>query len=395
MAELTPEMMTLCGERAEALKAVVRQTNPKRIPIMSNTRLWPIFDSGYKLTDAMANMDVIFESACRMQEKYKFDCYNSLGLRFPFKVYEALGSSPYVINTKNDTIQGLNIPAMRQDEYEVLIKDGSKKFYFEKVFPRRFQLRDTENAISALARGVEAQIEVNRFDQKLIRHMTEHYGVPVARAGYAIKNPVEYLWETFRGMIGFSMDMRQVDEGLIQRALEVIDDGRCDNICRKIGTRVDKDTEVFDFNAVMHTHTWLSVTQFGKFYWPRLKKLIDATVSANKIGYIFAQGSMAHLISYFQEIPKGHFVLMVEKDDIAELRRKLPNLSFIGGFPSQLLGYGSEENCIDYAKKMIDEIGYDGRLIVSTDKSLAFRNDAKGSNMEAVNNFILEYGVYK
>ena len=55
----------------------------------------------------------------------------------------------------------------------------------------------------------------------------------------------------------------------------------------------------------------------------------------------------------------------------------------------------SKQECVDRAKQLIDEVGYDRKLIFSTDKMLSHKEDALGENLEAVNEFVLDYGVYR
>ncbi|MDR1091896.1 MAG: hypothetical protein LBL79_12550 [Prevotella sp.] len=228
----------------------------------------------------------------------------------------------------------------------------------------------------------------------VLKNQIEKHGVPNIRSGIAMFLPIEILFSTLRRIKGFSVDLRRRKENILQ-ALEIMDNRICEKGCKAIENFEEKESDVFAAGVIMLAHTVLNFRQFEKYYWPTLKKYIDATVRADKLGMIFTEGSMEHLIEFFREIPKGHFLLVVELDDIRKLRTALPNLSFAGGYPSQLLGHGTMQECIDYAKRMIDEIGNDGRLIITTDKMLAFRNDAKRENLEAVNNFIREYGVYK
>jgi hypothetical protein len=56
---------------------------------------------------------------------------------------------------------------------------------------------------------------------------------------------------------------------------------------------------------------------------------------------------------------------------------------------TDLLGYRTKEQCIDYAKKLINTLG-DG-YVFSQDKMISFRNDAKRENVIAVNDFVRSY----
>ena len=48
---------------------------------------------------------------------------------------------------------------------------------------------------------------------------------------------------------------------------------------------------------------------------------------------------------------------------------------------------------VDYARKLIDELAYDGGYIFSTVKMLSFPQDAKRENLKAVCDFVYEYQI--
>jgi hypothetical protein len=82
-------------------------------------------------------------------------------------------------------------------------------------------------------------------------------------------------------------------------------------------------------------------------------------------------------------------MILLEQDDIFEMRKKLPNVALAGGMKTSLLGYGTKEECVDYAKKLIDTLG-EG-FILSQDKMISFRNDIKRENLLAVHEFVRNY----
>jgi hypothetical protein len=386
---------TLLKERKEMITDVVRrQKLPKRIPIMSQVRAWPILDAGYKLSEAYTDWEISYQIMDQFFARYNFDCHFDPFLRFNYKVYEALGYAPYTFDDKKEAIQADDVPSMDADEYEELFKKGPLKFYFENFICRRFKLTDKETAIRAIAEAVKSQRGYGAMKGRVIKNLAETYGVPSIVSGIGMSFPLQTLFSSFRGMKGLSLDLRRREKDIL-KAIEVMDDGGCERICKSIEAYEVKENEVFSSYGVLLTHVLLNPEQFGKYVWPGLKRFVEATVKANKMGMIFMEGQISHLFDYFAQIPKGHFLLVVEEDDIRVLRKELPNLSFAGGFPVHILGNGTEQECIDYAKKMIDEIGYDGRLVFATNKMVAFRNDAKRNNLIAVNNFVREYGVYK
>ncbi|MDR1091899.1 MAG: hypothetical protein LBL79_12565 [Prevotella sp.] len=391
----TMDAKALLKERKEIITDVVRQQKlPKRIPLMSQVRAWPILDAGYKLSMAYKNLDISYQIIDQFQARYNFDCHFDPYLRFNYKVYEAMGYVPYIFDDEKEVIQADDVPSMDADEYAAMFEKGTLKFYFENFICRRFKLTDKETAIRAIAKATEAQQDYGVATRRIIKNLAETYGVPSLRSGVIMSYPIQGLFSMLRGLKGFSLDIRRRDQDVL-KAMEVMDNGACERLCKSIENYEIKENEVFACSGTINGHVLLNPDQFGRYVWPGLKRYIDATVKADKLGMIFMQGQIGHLIKYFAQIPKGHFLLVVEEDDIRKLRKELPNLSFAGGFPVQVLGFGTEQECIDHAKRMIDEIGYDGRLMFSTNKMVAYRNDAKRNNLIAVNNFVREYGVYK
>ena len=62
--------------------------------------------------------------------------------------------------------------------------------------------------------------------------------------------------------------------------------------------------------------------------------------------------------------------------------------------PVDILGSAIPEKCVDYAKGLIDDIGFDGKYIFCTNKFPTYKNDCNRENLTAVLDFIRDYGVY-
>ena len=60
---------------------------------------------------------------------------------------------------------------------------------------------------------------------------------------------------------------------------------------------------------------------------------------------------------------------------------------------SALLGNGTPQECVDSAKKLIDEIGRDGGFILSQNKMLSYKEDCRRENLKAVSDFVLNYSL--
>lgn len=82
-------------------------------------------------------------------------------------------------------------------------------------------------------------------------------------------------------------------------------------------------------------------------------------------------------------------MIHLEQDDIFEFRKKLPNIGVAGGMPTTKLGGVSSEECVSYAKELIDTLG-DG-YVFCQNKMVSYRNDCTRENLLAVNEFVRNY----
>ena len=68
--------------------------------------------------------------------------------------------------------------------------------------------------------------------------------------------------------------------------------------------------------------------QFEKYCWPFYQKLFQDIADHDWCGWLFFEGSVAHIINYLREIPSGHFAMLIEQDDPVWLKKQLPNIFF-------------------------------------------------------------------
>ena len=75
-----------------------------------------------------------------------------------------------------------------------------------------------------------------------------------------------------------------------------------------------------------------------------------------------------------------------------EAKKKIgDNCALVGGFPTDLLGRGTPEECSEYTKKLIDTLGEGGGYILTTDKMISYRTDCRAENLKAVNETAFNY----
>lgn len=393
----------LYEERISLFKDAAHQVGAKRIPILSNVYSWMIHDSGYKLTEALYDYDKLAECHYNLQERYGFDTYLDMSIRNPVKVTEILGASNYVIDDDSGLISVHDACLMEPDEYPAY-GENMMKFFWEKCMPRKFPLLLAENNRELFQKTAKEYYECMQYVAKLRQTFRDKYSVPMLLpSGDTMHNdnamlpsasPLGLLYNFLRGMKNFSIDMRRRTKDIDRLyelnyqtqylpALEALKNqpaGSDPNGC-------------FDYSGAFLVENFLSIKQFEKYQWPCMKETIDVIAAQGKTLYPFVEGSMARYADYISDIPKGCVTMHLEHDNIFEMKKRFPNITFAGGMPTALLGNGTKEECVDYAKKLLDEVGYDGNFIFSQDKMVSYRNDCKAENLRAVNDYVRSQNV--
>jgi hypothetical protein len=202
-----------------------------------------------------------------------------------------------------------------------------------------------------------------------------------------VSTPLENFFNFQRGIKQTALDIRKNKSQVIEimdRMFEV----QCKPV---LESSLSNDNKGFvaQIQLAFLGHSILSASQFGELYWPYVKQVIDFSVANDKAIYVFCEAEMLRFAEYFEDVPKGTLLIHVEQDDIFEFRRRLPNIAVVGGMPTSLLYGGTQKQCVDYAKHLIDELG-EG-YVFSQDKMMSYINDAKPENVLATQDFVLNY----
>jgi uroporphyrinogen-III decarboxylase len=146
----------------------------------------------------------------------------------------------------------------------------------------------------------------------------------------------------------------------------------------------------------MHLPQFLSPKDFERVYWPSFIKLANYFTNKGYVIRYYFESNYEHLYDYLQELPKGQIVGLFEDDDLRKAKKFLGNnMAIAGGMPTSLLYLGSTQECIDYAKALIDDLAPGGGYIFAMNKIMLSPTDGRAENLKAVTEFAHEYGVYK
>ena len=369
------------------------ERKPEKIPHLSFFVTWKILDAGYKLSEAMNNYEIMEKVVRRHQEEYGFDCILETGGRNAIRIPMALGNCSYSVNDEAGTVNYVDRAICEGGELGELAADV-KKFFWEKGMSRKYtKWQDGSITLEDIQKAIDEQTLFVQYLNRIGKIMQDEYGLPPYSApkGYGYIG-LDFMFNTIRGIRGLSMDIRK-DKAALKEACAALNE-----IYYKPGIEALRNsttgpdmTAAFDYDLTLLCHTILNNRQFEELLWPFMKETFDVLAEKKMTVRLFMEGSSKRFWDYFKDLPKGLIVMHPEADDVFEIRKELPNVAIMGGMPVQLLGNGTKEECVDRVKCLFDELGKDGGFILSQDKMVSFRNDAKPENVKAVCEFVREY----
>lgn len=369
------------------------QVKPERVPHVSFFVTWKILDSQYKLSEAMNDYSIMEKVVRQHQEKYGFDAIFEYGGRNAIRIPAALGGTSYIVNDEAGTVSYLDKALAEREELDELIADP-KKFFWEKGMAKKYPCwADGTVKVNDVQKAVDEQMAFIKYHMGITKLMKDEYGVPLFTCptnGFTYCG-LDFLFNTIRGIRGLSLDMRK-DPTKVEAAIDALNElyfnPGLEALRKSAGPNPDY---CFDYDITMLCHTILNPKQFERFLWPNLKAVLDLLAEKKLTVRLFFEGSSSRFWDYLKDYPKGIITMHPEQDDVFELRKQLPNCAILGGMPVSLLGNGTAKECVDYTKRLCDELGHDGGFILCQDKMVSFRNDAKPENVKAVCDFVREY----
>lgn len=386
------EQKALAAQRVQLFRDAANFKKTERIPQFSSAVTWKIFDAGHTLDEAMTDFDVMEECVRHYLDTYNADAMLDIGIRNQFNVTEAFGEGGYYYYTPD--VVGIKDHAhCTLDTLEEYI-ENPEKYIWEKVLPEKYGEEWNKKTLDVWKKTFKEYMAYTKY----ILHMNsvvKEYGIPSMAPNNPMKGAIEFGIEALEanllGIKQLSIAMRRGPDKL-DSFISRWDAEHIDPIIEKIKAGDGPDYKYcFDASIMMLAHNIMNTKQFERFYWPSLKKLLDAYAEKGMNVRIFCEGSMERILDYFKDYPKGVLTFHLEQDDPFTVREKLPNVCIMGGMTTELLANGTPEECVAYAKRLCDELGRDGGYIYSENKMLSYRNDAKSENMAAVSEFIKNY----
>ena len=201
--------------------------------------------------------------------------------------------------------------------------------------------------------------------------------------------PFDVIGDTLRGTTNIMKDMFRRPQKLLA-ALDVITEIMISNVLNS--PSIDR---AFLVGYPLHKGAdgWMSQAQFEKFYWPSLKKVMDAFIKEGLIQSLFAEGSFNTRIDYVNQFPRGSVVWYFDQSDMARAKKVLGKDCCIqGNVPSSLIVTSDPKTVKEYCKKLIETCAPGGGYILATG---AHPENPKLENLFAMVEAANEFGYYR
>lgn len=380
----------LLSYRRQLFQDAVRFRKGDRIPHLSNFVFWPILYCGYKLSEACRNWDIMEEVQRSFLDEFSFDLTRPLGTTLcnPPAMADGIGTPAHIFDDENGMVSIHDNRFLDPEDYDEFISDKNRCDW-EKVLPNKYPAWN-ELTVGDLVKPIEEFQKYNSYVAKMTAALKEDYGLPSIDCVMGGMAGIEMMFTPYVGMKGMARDMRKFPDK-IQAACESLERGTDQIISMITNPDLDESQSAFTTSLTFLSHVFLNPKQWDAFYWPRLKKILDAVVEADKTIYMFIEGKIDRFYSYFAEYPAGHIAMHLEQDDLYEARNAMPNVCLVGGLTTEVLGTATPQECVSKTKQLIDDLGSHGGFILSQNKMVSYLRDAKPENVRAVCDFVNNY----
>jgi hypothetical protein len=405
-------------QRVQRLIDVYNVREPDRVPVSMMIGALPAYLYGTDYYSCMYDYEKAVKAWDKFNQDYlDADSLSNPGTVIPGRVYDLLDYKLYKYPghglAKNATgIQFVEGEYMKANEYDALILNPSD-FWMRTYMPRIFGAFESWRLLSPFTSIIEAPAmsfspytmpEVQNSLKALINvgnelvkyiqvigefgRRTLAAGYPAARGAFA-KAPFDVIGDTLRGTQGIINDMFRQPDKLLE-AIDVI-------------TKLIIESGIASANASkgltamfpLHKGAdgWMSEKQFNTFYWPSLKKVINAFIEEGILVTLFAEGSYDTRLESVNEFPKGTVTWLFDRTDMAKAKKVLGDKCCIAGnVPTSLMATGTPKAVKDYCRKLIETCGKGGGYILAGGAQV---DNGKPENVRAMLDAAKEFGVYK
>lgn len=415
---VSPQAAKAYKVRAQRIVDAFNIKEPDRVPINLPVGNLPLILHGVSMREAMYDIEKGIRACNAFNEKYSEELdYHAAPYVAPGKALELLDYRLYAwpghgLSMDAPGYQFVEGEYMKVDEYDDLIRDPSD-YWLRTYLPRIFGVCESFRMVSPLPDIIEipmAQImplalpqvqeslqrmidagkdlqKRNEISAKLMGFGPAH-GFP-STMGLLNVAPFDAIGDTLRGTKGIMMDMFRHKDKLLE-AIDVMTDLTIHSILHN--PMISRSVTVI-FPLHKGADGWMSSKQFETFYWPSLKKVMDALIEEGIICLMFAEGGYNTRLETITDFPKGSVVWWFDQTDMVKAKKVLGDKFCIqGNVPSSLIVTGAPAEVKECCRKLIEGCGGGGGYFLAAG---CVPDNPKLENLQAMLAAVKEYGIYK
>jgi hypothetical protein len=405
--------------RARRFVDVFNIQEPDRVPVVLNYGSLPFKEYGIQYREGVYNFEKAAQVYRWFNERFAadLDSFSGPGGVIPGTALELLDYKLYVWPghglpdnaTEHQFIEGEYIKAEEYDDLILNPSDFWMRTYLPRIFGSLGGFRDLDSLTDiieipvgylmsltkpAVLDTLRALIAVGQELQKRIAILSE-FGKQGIEAGYPVlrstscRAPFDAIGDSLRGTQGIMKDMYRCPDKLLE-AMEVIGKLQIKSVLSQSNRE-----KAFMVTFALHKGAdgWMSQKQFEIFYWPQLKKIINAFIEEGLIVKLFAEGSFNSRLDSVNEFPRGTVHWFFDRTDMARAKSVLGNkCSIQGNVPISLLMIGKPAEVKEYCRQLIEMCGKGGGYILSPG---SVNINSNIENLKAMVQAAAEYGVYR
>jgi uroporphyrinogen-III decarboxylase len=401
--------------RVTRLADTLLRKKTDRVPVTLPVDNFPALYTNMTVHKVMYDYEALYRAWKKFLDDFDMDAVVSPGVVYPGKVFDIVDYKLYAwpghgLPENAAGHQFVEGEYMKADEYDALLEDPSD--YTTRVFlpramgalepfrklppltsllgkPQMLLMAagqpDVQAAFQSLA---DAGREMAQYQQVVMKFGREAKaaGFPSIPGSVAMA-PFDTLSDALRGTKGIILDMYRKPD-MVLKAVDIIADFAAKNAIESTNA----------MNGVMVTFplhkgddTFMSDTQFNKFYWPSLKKVILALINEGIMVSLFAEGKYNKRLGLVKDLPPGWILWHFDQTDMKQAKKVLDDQCLAGNVPSSLMCTGTPEAVKDCCRELIGICGKDGGYILTGGAGAA---QVKAENLRAMMAAAKEYGKY-
>ena len=277
---------------------------------------------------------------------------------------------------------------MKEEEYDLFLSDPSDfmiRYYFPRMYTAMsplsklpplgvmmsgFEGLATMLATSEFKQVAKAILKAGREMRKFRKTIGDAYGElgelgfpPFSQLGVGGVGgaPFDTVSSYLRGMKGSMLDMYRNPDKLI-KAMDMILDRRIAHAIpatpeqrknpKRVGMPLWRGDKVF-----------MSDKQFEKFYWPGLKRALQAVIDLGYVPIPFFEAEFGDRLEHLLELPKGKIIASVEDVDTKRAREILKGHTCVLARGPFSLKLASPNQVVEFYKDEFDKYGKGGGII--------------------------------